>query len=54
MTIILYRNLNNVKISYSCIDNMENVISSHKKEITNFYNEMNGKTGNCRNKTIVH
>ena len=37
-------NRNNVKISYSCIDNMENVISSHKKEITNFYNDMIGKT----------
>ena len=43
-------NRNNVKISYSCIDNMENVISSHKKEITNFYSEMNGKTCSCRNK----
>ena len=43
-------NRNNVKISYSCIDNIENVISSHKKEITNFYNEMNGKTCSCREK----
>ena len=24
-------NRNNVKISYSCIDNIKNVISSHKK-----------------------
>ena len=40
-------NRNNVKISYSCI---KNVISSHKKEITNFYNEINGKTCSCRNK----
>ena len=43
-------NRNNVKISYSCIDNIKNVISSHKKEITNFYNEINGKTCSCRNK----
>ena len=43
-------NRNNVKISYSCIDNIKNVISSHKKEIANFYNEMNGKTCSCRNK----
>ena len=47
-------NRNNVKISYSCIDNIKNVISSHKKEITNFYNEMKGKTCSCRNKTIVY
>ena len=25
-------NRNNVKISYSCIDNIKNVISSHKKD----------------------
>ena len=47
-------NRNNVKTSYSCIVNIENVISSHKKEITNFYNEMKGKTCSCRNKTIVY
>ena len=41
---------NDVKISYWCIDNMEHVISSHKKEITNFYYEMNGKTCCCMNK----
>ena len=39
-------NGNNVKISYSCIDNLKNIISSHKKEIANFYNEINGKTCN--------
>ena len=44
-------NRNNVKISYSCIDNIENIISSHNKEITNFYNKLNGKTCNCRNKS---
>ena len=44
-------NRNNVKISYSCIDNIKNVISSHKKEITYFYNEINGKPSNCRNKS---
>ena len=37
-------NRNNVKISYSCIDDIKNIISTHKKEITNFYNEINGKT----------
>ena len=40
-------NRNNVKISYSCIDNIKKIISSHKKEIANFNNEMNGKTCNC-------
>ena len=43
-------NRNNVKISYSCIDNIKNIISSHNKEITNFYKEIYGKTWNCRNK----
>ena len=45
---ILY--CNNVKISYSCIDNTKNIISNHNKGITNFYNKINGKTCNCRNK----
>ena len=39
-------NRNNVKISFSCIDNLKNIISNHKKEIANFYNEINGKTCN--------
>ena len=26
------------------------MISSHDKEITNFYNEINGEAYNCRNK----
>ena len=43
-------NWNNGKISCSCIDNIKDVISSHKKEIRNFYNEMNGKKCSCRNK----
>ena len=43
-------NRNNVKYSYSCIDNIKNVISSYKKEVRNFYNKMNGKTCSCRNK----
>ena len=29
-------NRNNVKISYSCMDNIKNIISSHSKEIANF------------------
>ena len=44
-------NRNNDKIRYSCIDNIKNIISSHNKEITNFYNKINGKTCNCRNKS---
>ena len=44
-------NRNNDKISYSCIDDIKNIISGHNKEITNFYNETNGKTCNCRNKS---
>ena len=44
-------NRNNVKTSYSCMDNMTNIISSHNKKIPNSYNETNGKTCNCRNKS---
>ena len=44
-------NRNNVKISYSCIDNIKNIISSHNKAITNFHSEISGKTCNCRNKS---
>ena len=48
-------NRNNVKISYSYIDNIKNIISSHNKEITNFYSEIYGKTCNYRDKNkIVH
>ena len=32
------------------MDNMESIISSHNKNITNSDNETNGKTCNCRNK----
>ena len=38
-------NRNNVRIIYSCIYNIKNIISSHKK--ANFHNEMNGRTCNC-------
>ena len=44
-------NCNNVKISYSYIDNIKNIISSHNKDITNYYSEINGKTSNSRNKS---
>ena len=44
-------NCNNVKSSYSYIDNIKNIISSHNKDITNFYSEINGKTSNSRNKS---
>ena len=43
-------NRKNVKISYSCMDNVKNIISSHDKKIINSDNEANGKTCNCRNK----
>ena len=43
-------NRNNVKISYSCMDNVKNIISSYNKKIINSDNEANGKTCNCRNK----
>ena len=33
------------------MDNMKNIISSHKKNIRNSYKEINGKTCNCRNKS---
>ena len=56
---ILYRNhkyhkifnRNNVKISYSCMNNLTNIIGSHNKKVTNFDNETNGKRCNCRNKS---
>ena len=44
-------NRNNVKISYSCMDDMKNIISSHNKKEINSDNEKNGKTSNCRNKS---
>ena len=31
------------------MDNMTNIISGHKKKVTNSENETNGKTCNCRN-----
>ena len=41
----------NVKVNYSCMDNMTNTISSQNKDIINSGNETNGKTCNCRNKS---
>ena len=41
-------NRNNVKISYSCMNNIKNIISSHNKKITNSHNKTNG---NRRNKS---
>ena len=44
-------NRNNVKITYSFMDNMTNIIiSNYNKEIINSGNEANGKTCNCRKK----
>ena len=31
-------NRNNAKISYNCIDNIKNIINSHRKKIIYFYN----------------
>ena len=33
------------------MDNVKNIISSRNKRMTNFYNEISGKTCNCRNKS---
>ena len=44
-------NRNNVKISYSCMDNIKDIISCHNNAIPKVYNEINGKTCNCRNKS---
>ena len=44
-------NHNNVKISYSCLDNITNIISSHNEKVTNSDNKTNGKSCNCRNKS---
>ena len=33
------------------MDNIKNIISSRNKRMTNFYNEISGKTCNCRNKS---
>ena len=44
-------NCNHVKSSYSGMDNVKNIISSHNKKIINSGNEANGKTCNCRNKS---
>ena len=44
-------NRNNVKISYSCMDKMTNIISIHNKNVTNSDSKTNGKTYNCWNKS---
>ena len=41
-------NRNNVKITYSCMDNMTNIISSHNKKVTHSENETNGETPSCK------
>eukprot|EP00794_Sanderia_malayensis_P007476 gene7476-biopygen6026 len=46
-------NKNNVKVSYSCTDNMESIISKHNKKVTNTANTANNstdKTCNCYKK----
>ena len=47
-------NRNNVKISYSCIDKIKNVISSNKIEIKNFIKKWMVKHAVVGIKTIVH
>ena len=47
-------NCNNVKISYSCMDNVKNIISSHDKKIINSGNEANSKMAIAEIKAIVH
>ena len=36
-------NRNNAKISYNCIDNIKNIVNSHRKNIIYFYNNNNNK-----------
>ena len=43
-------NCHHVKINYSCMDNMTNIISGHNRRVTNSDNETDGKTFNFRNK----
>ena len=37
-------NRSNVKISYSCMNNVKNIVSSYSRKIINSDNEVNGKT----------
>ena len=46
-------NKNNVKVSYSCMDNMKSIINKHNKKVTNADNDTNTDNQvqcNCRNK----
>ena len=43
-------NKNTIKISYSCLPNMRNIINTHNKKILEAENKTK-KTCNCRNKT---
>ena len=43
--------LHSLDKSYSCMNNMKNIISGQNKRIINSVNEVNGKTYNCRNKS---
>ena len=44
-------NRNNVKISYSCMDNMKKILNSHNKSILNEKNDENERKCNCRDKS---
>ena len=47
-------NKNTVKVSYSCMPNMKNIINSHNKKMisTKYQTEERGKTCNCRQKNL--
>ena len=47
-------NCNNVKVSYSCMDNITNIISSHNKNVINSGNEKMVKNTVAGIKAIVH
>ena len=42
-------NKKNIKVSYSCIDNMKKIINSHKKYVTSKKDQVNQNLCNCRN-----
>lgn len=45
-----YLNKNNIKLSYSCLPNIETIIKNHNKKLTNCNKNDEDETCNCRNK----
>ena len=45
-----YLNKNNIKLSYSCLPNIETIIKNHNKKITNDNKNSEDETCNCRDK----